>query len=145
MEDVNARKERLRALREAKALAVQKPDGDSTANGGNAEDDDQEHPIIKFRNYVPRDADLRELKQEAPKLPSVDEQIAAVTAHHTKPTLESSDSVLNIAIKKPNWDLKRDVAKRLEKLNRRTQKAIEELRKEEEEQSREEEDNNEDS
>ena len=31
---------------------------------------------------------------------------------------------LNIAPKKANWDLKRDVEKKLEKLNRRTQRAI---------------------
>ena len=32
-----------------------------------------------------------------------------------------------IAPRKPDWDLKRDVAKKLEKLERRTQKAIAEL------------------
>jgi hypothetical protein len=31
---------------------------------------------------------------------------------------------LDIAPKKPNWDLKRDIAKKLEKLERRTQAAI---------------------
>ena len=35
--------------------------------------------------------------------------------------------LLNIAPRKPNWDLKRDVAKKMEKLNRRTQLAIVEL------------------
>ena len=34
------------------------------------------------------------------------------------------DEELNIAPKKANWDLKRDVEKKLEKLNRRTQRAI---------------------
>lgn len=34
---------------------------------------------------------------------------------------------LNIAPKKANWDLKRDVEKKLEKLNRRTQRAIVEI------------------
>jgi len=38
--------------------------------------------------------------------------------------------MLNIAPRKPNWDLKRDVAKKMEKLNRRTQLAIVELLKE---------------
>ncbi|CDR18960.1 unnamed protein product [Oncorhynchus mykiss] len=33
----------------------------------------------------------------------------------------------NLAPRKPDWDLKRDVAKKLEKLERRTQKAIAEL------------------
>ena len=33
----------------------------------------------------------------------------------------------NLAPRKPDWDLKRDVDKKLEKLERRTQKAIAEL------------------
>ncbi|KAK3106524.1 hypothetical protein FSP39_021845, partial [Pinctada imbricata] len=35
--------------------------------------------------------------------------------------------LINLAPRKPDWDLKRDVAKKLEKLERRTQKAIAEL------------------
>lgn len=38
--------------------------------------------------------------------------------------------MLNIAPRKPNWDLKRDVAKKMEKLDRMTQKAIVELLRE---------------
>ena len=34
---------------------------------------------------------------------------------------------LDIAPKKPNWDLKRDITKKLEKLERRTQQAIVEM------------------
>lgn len=35
--------------------------------------------------------------------------------------------VTSLAPRKPDWDLKRDVAKKLEKLERQTQKAIAEL------------------
>lgn len=35
--------------------------------------------------------------------------------------------IANLAPRKPDWDLKRDVSKKLEKLERRTQKAIAEL------------------
>ena len=35
--------------------------------------------------------------------------------------------LINLAPRKPDWDLKRDVAKKLEKLERRTQRAIAEL------------------
>ena len=35
--------------------------------------------------------------------------------------------ISSLAPRKPDWDLKRDVAKKLEKLERRTQKAITEL------------------
>ena len=34
------------------------------------------------------------------------------------------DVLVNVAPKKPNWDLRRDVAKKLEKLERRTQRAM---------------------
>ncbi|VDI37422.1 coiled-coil domain-containing protein 12 [Mytilus galloprovincialis] len=34
---------------------------------------------------------------------------------------------MNLAPRKPDWDLKRDIAKKLEKLERRTQRAIAEL------------------
>ena len=53
--------------------------------------------------------------------------------------------MLNIAPKKPNWDLKRDIAKKMEKLNRRTQVAIVGLIKERiEKQAEEESDSDED-
>ena len=35
--------------------------------------------------------------------------------------------LINLAPRKPDWDLKRDVAKKLEKLERRTQRAIAQL------------------
>jgi coiled-coil domain-containing protein 12 len=35
--------------------------------------------------------------------------------------------ITNLAPRKPDWDVKRDVAKKLERLDRRTQKAIAEL------------------
>jgi coiled-coil domain-containing protein 12 len=35
--------------------------------------------------------------------------------------------ITNLAPRKPDWDVKRDVAQKLEKLDRRTQKAIAEL------------------
>lgn len=41
--------------------------------------------------------------------------------------LAQADLLVNIAPKKPNWDLRRDVAKQLEKLERRTQRAIVQL------------------
>lgn len=37
---------------------------------------------------------------------------------------------LNVAPRKQNWDLKRDVAKKMERLNRLTQKAVVELLRE---------------
>lgn len=39
----------------------------------------------------------------------------------------NSQDLVNLAPRKPDWDLKRDVAKKLEKLERRTERAIAEL------------------
>ena len=50
-----------------------------------------------------------------------------------RPELASTiDAVIATAPKKPHWDLKRDVDKKLEKLERRTQRAVFELAQEEE-------------
>ena len=43
---------------------------------------------------------------------------------------QGGNELLNIAPKKPNWDLKRDITKKMDKLNRRTQVAIVEIIKE---------------
>ena len=40
------------------------------------------------------------------------------------------DLLANVAPKKPNWDLRRDVEKRLGKLERRTQRALVQLAQE---------------
>lgn len=42
-------------------------------------------------------------------------------------TTSLQDPIVSIAPKKPNWDLRRDVAKKLEKLEKRTHRAIVEL------------------
>jgi len=44
-----------------------------------------------------------------------------------KPWICIFQDLVNLAPRKPDWDLKRDVAKKLEKLERRTQRAIAEL------------------
>ena len=45
------------------------------------------------------------------------------------------DLLANVAPKKPNWDLRRDVEKRLGKLERRTQRALVQLAQEQQTQS----------
>ncbi|KAG9441997.1 hypothetical protein H6P81_017851 [Aristolochia fimbriata] len=117
-----ARRERLKALKAAKEL-FDTPDGDAVRNESKAEEaddkDEEEAPNVKFRNYLPQDKQLQEGKL-APPVPSKFED--PVTA--PPPAEKVDDPFLNIAPKKPNWDLKRDVQKKLDKLERRTQKAI---------------------
>lgn len=44
-----------------------------------------------------------------------------------QPMVIDEIDITNLAPRKPDWDLKRDVSKKLERLERRTQKAIAEL------------------
>lgn len=82
-------------------------------------------PATKFRNYVPKTRALQDGVLAAPDLDTVEKD--------AEPLAELDESALphrqeldmaNLAPKKPNWDLKRDVEKRLAKLDRRTNKAI---------------------
>ncbi|KOB67166.1 Coiled-coil domain containing 12-like protein [Operophtera brumata] len=80
-------------------------------------------PKPKFRSYRPQDETLQEVK--------LDDAVPAELEEEVKDLLEAGKEkvklLFNLAPRKPDWDLKRDVAKKLEKLERRTQKAIAEL------------------
>ncbi|CAN1266674.1 Coiled-coil domain-containing protein 12 [Linum perenne] len=78
------------------------------------------NPGLKFRNYVPQAKELQEGRLAPPVLPKFEDPIAVAPP----PTEKKEDPFLNIAPKKPNWDLRRDVQKKLDKLERRTQKAL---------------------
>ncbi|KAK4567373.1 hypothetical protein RGQ29_003251 [Quercus rubra] len=127
-----ARRERLRSLKAAQEL-LNTPDEDSAQveyktndeNGTNEENNFN----MKFRNYVPHDKQLQEGKVSPPVLPKFEDPIAAAPL----PSAEE-DPFVNIAPKKPNWDLRRDVQKKLDKLERRTQKALYKLMEEQEKQ-----------
>ncbi|KAL6183382.1 hypothetical protein ACLB2K_044793 [Fragaria x ananassa] len=131
-EIVAARKERLRALKAAQEL-LNTPDEDSAqleSNTNNEQEDkrdeapdddvDENSTNMKFRNYVPHDKKLQEAKLEPPKPSKFEEPVAAVAP----PSEKTEDPFVNIAPKKPNWELRRDVQKKLDKLERRTQKAM---------------------
>ena len=96
--------------------------------------DDETNVTIKLRNYVPKDI-------SALKSTSVGVQILpnAVAPEFKRMKEEENgntpdDTILHSnGTKKQNWDLKRDVARKTEKLERRTIRAIAELAREEEE------------
>lgn len=103
---------------------------------------------MKFRNYLPHDKQLQEGKLAPPELPKFEDPVVvAPPPEEKKEVLHGvllirflhftfsiifilnvertiQDPFLNIAPKKPNWDLRRDVQRRLDKLERRTQKAM---------------------
>ncbi|KAL0271146.1 UNVERIFIED_CONTAM: hypothetical protein PYX00_008336 [Menopon gallinae] len=115
------RKERLKALKR------------KLEHGGveNAESNENSKvttlPKPKFRSYKPIDEKLKEAVIEDAKPSNVEEEVKEqLAAAHTKVVIEELD-ISNLAPRKPDWDLKRDVAKKLEKLERLTQRAIAEL------------------
>ncbi|XP_061438756.1 coiled-coil domain-containing protein 12-like [Rhineura floridana] len=79
---------------------------------------------LKLRNYTPEDDELKGRVVPQAKPASVEEKVKdQLEAAKPEPIIEEVD-LANLAPRKPDWDLKRDVARRLEKL---TQRAIAEL------------------
>ena len=57
--------------------------------------------------------------------PKLAEPAAAAAEAAARPEAADAETLLlTVAPKKPNWDLKRDIAPKLERLERRTQKAL---------------------
>ncbi|KAJ7975484.1 coiled-coil domain-containing protein 12 [Quillaja saponaria] len=129
---VASRRERLQALKAAQEL-LNTPDEDSSQVQDKTYDEnglsEEINTNMKFRNYVPHDKQLQEGKLAPAVLPKFEDPIAAAP-----PPSEKEDPFVNIAPKKPNWDLQRDVQKKLDKLERRTQKALYQLMEEQEKQ-----------
>ncbi|KAG0602098.1 hypothetical protein M758_11G160200 [Ceratodon purpureus] len=149
MESSDERRARLRALRAAQELAAQPThidlapsnatanvNGNGSGNGNGqhlapqADQDGTENADgeMRFRNYFPRDSDLQKAKHPPPVIPRFEDPVTVEPLQVTG----AEDPIVSIAPKKPNWDLRRDVAKKLEKLEKRTHRAIVELMNEEE-------------
>ncbi|XP_029444088.1 coiled-coil domain-containing protein 12 [Rhinatrema bivittatum] len=121
------RKERLKALR-GKQLQT-KVDGEPENKKVLEEEEEEEvkHRELKLRNYIPQDEVLKQRQMPQAKPASVEEKVKdQLEAAKLEPVIEEVD-LANLAPRKPDWDLKRDVAKKLEKLEKRTQRAIAEL------------------
>ncbi|XP_034340016.1 coiled-coil domain-containing protein 12 isoform X2 [Arvicanthis niloticus] len=90
-------------------------------------EEEEEHRELRLRNYVPEDEDLKRWRVPQAKPVAVEEKVKEqLEAAKPEPVIEEVD-LANLAPRKPDWDLKRDVAKKLEKLEKRTQRAIAEL------------------
>ncbi|KAJ7156983.1 cwf18 pre-mRNA splicing factor-domain-containing protein [Mycena crocata] len=108
-----ARKARLLALKRKKEGA----------------DDGSTEPIIKSRNFDPESRTLkkRAIISEDVDMDTVERDVAGlaenIIAEDEERRAQELD-VFNIAPKRPNWDLKREMDKKLAKLQRRTQESI---------------------
>lgn len=105
-----------------------KEDGEpKTKQFREGEEDGEKHRELRLRNYVPEDEDLKKRRVPQAKPVAVEEKVKEqLEAAKPEPVIEEVD-LANLAPRKPDWDLKRDVAKKLEKLEKRTQRAIAEL------------------
>ncbi|XP_045712804.1 coiled-coil domain-containing protein 12 [Phyllostomus hastatus] len=128
-EEALRRKERLKALRE-KTGRKDKEDGEPKTKQLREEEEVEEgekHRELRLRNYVPEDEALKKRRVPQAKPVAVEEKVKEqLEAAKPEPIIEEVD-LANLAPRKPDWDLKRDVAKKLEKLEKRTQRAIAEL------------------
>lgn len=97
-----------------------------------SDESNQETKVVHFRNYTPSDPSLdpaaeepasKRIKQQANQEKSVLEQ-ALERAKTELPDILREEDVIAVAPKKINADLKRDIQPKLEKLERRTRKAI---------------------
>ncbi|XP_027578853.1 coiled-coil domain-containing protein 12 [Pipra filicauda] len=126
-EEALKRRERLKALRQR---TLQNKDGGECENKIPRQEEDEEpvkHKEIKLRNYEPEDEELKKRKLPPGKPASVEDTVKEqLEAAKPEPIIDEVD-LANLAPRKPDWDLKRDVSKKLEKLEKRTQRAIAEL------------------
>jgi len=113
-QESESRKSRLEALRRKKL----------GQEGGRA----SEEPILTTRNFDPETRTLRKrTREDGDQDDTVEKDIAGlaekIVAEDEKRRAEDLD-LLNIAPKRPNWDLKRELERKMARLERKTQEAI---------------------
>jgi coiled-coil domain-containing protein 12 len=115
----------------------------------NYESNEQQKKVLKFRNYVPNDESIdrsdrmdeplpKRIKSDVSKdgEPPQTELEKALSQAKVETALNESDNYLSrgqdedTVLKKVNWDLKRDISKKLQKLQRQTEKKVVELLRE---------------
>ncbi|XP_052888225.1 coiled-coil domain-containing protein 12 [Anopheles moucheti] len=117
-EEALKRKNRLRELRGKRTH-------EEYYNSINEEGTTVPKPV--FRNYKPETEELQELMPMDDHAGVVEKEVGTHLEMMKTPIVIEEIDIVNLAPRKPDWDLKRDVSKKLEKLERRTQKAIAEL------------------
>ncbi|XP_055305687.1 coiled-coil domain-containing protein 12 [Sitodiplosis mosellana] len=119
------RKERLRNLKR-KAETKDQTASTNTFNS-DAEKVNLPLPTQLTKNVTDQPNEDAEHSQTALKNDDVISQITSEVHTLKTPIVIEEIDIQNLAPRKPDWDLKRDVAKKLEILDRRTQRAIAEI------------------
>lgn len=126
-EEARRRQERLRALRQRALQNKNSGEPEAKQFKGDEEEETVRHRELVLRNYDPEDEELKKRKLPPAKPASVEDKVKdQLEAAKPEPIIDEVD-LTNLAPRKPDWDLKRDVAKKMEKLEKRTQRAIAEL------------------
>eukprot|EP00657_Telonema_sp_P-1_P007756 TRINITY_DN27920_c0_g2_i1.p1 TRINITY_DN27920_c0_g2~~TRINITY_DN27920_c0_g2_i1.p1 ORF type:complete len:115 (+),score=21.84 TRINITY_DN27920_c0_g2_i1:59-403(+) len=87
-----------------------------------------DEPTIRFRNYQPRNEKLKAACLPLTVAPPLHKELLEMCLEQVKESeTDIKNGVLSIQPRKPNWDLKRDVQKKLDKLRKRTDRAILEI------------------
>ena len=87
-----------------------------------------ERKPMKFRNYAPRSKELSEFIIQAPTtVAEVEMTIEQDVIKTLKEFEQQQKEPLTIVPRKANWDLKRNIERKLEKTNKKTQEAISKL------------------
>lgn len=121
------RKERLKALREKSGLKDREDEEPPTKKLRKEEEEVGKHRELRLRNYAPEDEDLKRRRVPQAKPVAVEEKVKEqLEAAKPEPVIEEV-GLANLAPRKPDWDLKRDVTEKLKRLERRTERAIAEL------------------
>jgi len=84
-------------------------------------------PKPSFRSYNPNDDSLKELKISQGLPQTVEEQVKDEVKSGQHEELVEEIDLANLAPRKIDWDLKRNIQKKVDKLEKRTQRAIAEL------------------
>ncbi|XP_057375144.1 coiled-coil domain-containing protein 12-like [Daphnia carinata] len=111
------RKKRIEALRQLKEQQEQ-------TRQSSTESQQQSLPRPVFRSYRPLDEELKKSSVPLAEPEEVDQHITKELGKAADPPVLEEIDLVNLAPRKPDWDLKRDVAKKLAKLEKRTQRAI---------------------
>jgi len=121
-ENAAKRKERLANLK-------RKLEGQQEGNAGDDREgvEDASLPTPVFRSYKPSAEELAGNALNPAEPAAIEEQIEDVLSTAKETTIIEELDFMNLAPRKPDWDLKRDISKKLEKLERRTARAIGEI------------------
>lgn len=125
-EQAMRRKERLKNLKR-KAQTKDSGEWDATDSGGNEKDKSTlplPAALTSSESSTTTDAEMTQIEL---KNDDVITKISNEVAVLKTPIVIDDIDIQNLAPRKPDWDLKRDVSKKLDILERRTQRAIAEL------------------